>query len=349
MVAAHSQVASAGELSVALRCDGIVDDVRRALWEEHSLIRTYGPRGTVHLLSVADMRMWIGVLGEMPPTPGPFPPDVRLTDSQTEEVLAAIGGALAKSELTLDELSEAVVNASGPWAGDLVMPAFQEMWPRWRQAIALAAARGLLCFGPNRGRKVTYTSPRRYVPDLDRVNRSEASAQLIRAYLHAYGPATPDAFARWLGAPRPWVKYLFADLGERIETVGFEGGTAFVNAGDTAWPSPPPAGIRLLPYFDTYVVACQPRQRLFPRAAAERALSPSGQAGNYPVLMVDDVVAGVWHLRRSGRRGVLTVEPLQPLPAARGGELEDEVDRIGTALGIDAELSVGPVTVGPHA
>ncbi|HJR93245.1 MAG TPA: hypothetical protein VJ938_12450 [Acidimicrobiia bacterium] len=45
MVAAHSQVASAGELAVALRCDGIVDDVRRALWEEHSLIRTYGPRG----------------------------------------------------------------------------------------------------------------------------------------------------------------------------------------------------------------------------------------------------------------------------------------------------------------
>ena len=38
-------------------------------------------------------------------------------------------------------------------------------------------------------------------------------------------------------------------------------------------------GIRLLPYFDAYVVAGQPRERLYPDAAATRALTPAGQAG----------------------------------------------------------------------
>ena len=54
------------------------------------------------------------------------------------------------------------------------------------------------------------------------------------------------------------------------------------------------AGVRrsgLLPYFDAYAVGCHPRERLFPGAAAERALA-RGQAGNRPVLLVDGVVAG---------------------------------------------------------
>ena len=41
------------------------------------------------------------------------------------------------------------------------------------------------------------------------------------------------------------------------------------------------------------------RDRLYPGPAAARALTPSGQAGNYPVLLVDGVVGGLWHQRRS--------------------------------------------------
>ena len=78
-------------------------------------------------------------------------PGVRLDPAQTDEVIAAIDAALADAELTLDELDAEVVRRAGAWAGERVMPAFQELWPRWRQAIRPAAARGALCFGPNRG------------------------------------------------------------------------------------------------------------------------------------------------------------------------------------------------------
>nr|BFE79085.1 hypothetical protein GCM10020093_016860 [Planobispora longispora] len=67
--------------------------------------------------------------------------------------------------------------------------------------------------------------------------------------------------------------------------------------------------MRLLPYFDAYAVGCHPRETVFPGRAAERALA-GGQAGCFPVLLVDGVVAGVWHQRRSGRRIDITVEPL---------------------------------------
>ena len=74
-----------------------------------------------------------------------------------------------------------------------------------------------------------------------------------------------------------------------------------------------------------------------------------GQAGNRPVLLVDGVVAGVWHHRRAGRRIDITVEPLTTLTAARRRLLDAEVERLGAILEGAVEARVGAVTVGPHA
>jgi len=71
------------------------------------------------------------------------------------------------------------------------------------------------------------------------------------------------------------------------------GEAAWTLTGDTATPDRPHRGVRLLPYFDAYVVAGQPRARLYPGAAASRALTPAGKAGNYPVLLIDGIVGGV--------------------------------------------------------
>ncbi len=112
-------------------------------------------------------------------------------------------------------------------------------------------------------------------------------------------------------------------------------------------PAAPPGGVRLLPYFDAYVVGCHPRGRLFPGRAGARALA-NGQAGVFPVLLLGGVVGGVWHLRRSGRRVGITVEPLADLTPAQRGELDAEVARIGDFLGATPQLTIGPVATGAH-
>jgi hypothetical protein len=131
--------------------------------------------------------------------------------------------------------------------------------------------------------------------------------------------------------------------------VELEGMPGWVVAGDASAPETSVEGIRLLPYFDAYVVAAQPRERLYPGAAGRRALSPSGQAGNYPVMLVDGVVGGVWHQQRSGRRLTITVEPIQPLSASQRRELDDEVALVGRVMEAEPTLVIGEVTVGPHA
>ncbi len=109
-----------------------------------------------------------------------------------------------------------------------------------------------------------------------------------------------------------------------------EGSLVWVVAGDTTVPSHRQHGVRLLPCFDAYVVGSQPRDLLFPGRAAQRALIPSGQAGNYPVFLVDGIVAGVWHQRRSGRWLDVTVEPFGRLDAPPG-------------------LTIGTISAGAHA
>jgi hypothetical protein len=340
----HAQVLSAAELSIASRlADATRQTVQDALWQTHDLVKVFGPRGTVHLLPTAELPMWFGALAEVPVAPSqvaPSPEAIRMTREQADVVLAAIDHAVTDAELTVDELSDAVVAAAGAWAGDPVMEAFGGKWPRWRQVLPLAGVRGVVCFGPNRGRKTTYTSPKRWLSDLTLA--TNAVPDLLLRYLHAFGPSSPARFANWLATSEPWARKVFksADL-ELVEVAGEE---LWVARGDTEAPAEPARGLRLLPYFDTYAYAVgNDRARLNPGTAATRA------KGNFQVLLVDGVVGGLWHQKRSGRRLAVTVEPFRLLTARRRRELAEQVGRVGTILGAEPELTIGEVTVGGHA
>lgn len=348
---AHAQVLSAAESSIALRIQQATRvTVRRALWDEHRLIKTYGPRGTVHLLAADDLPIWTAALSAIP-AHSAFPDGVRLTQVQAEEIIAAIADALADAELTIDELDRAIADRVGSWAAERVMPAFQDLWPRWRQLAGVAGHRGVLCFGRNRDRRVTYTSPRRWLPGFQPAHPGKAIASVIMAYLHAYGPATPQQFAQWIGAPPAWAFEQFERRRGQLTEVIFDGTPAWVAEGDTKMPSAAAAtgSVLLLPYFDAFVIGSHPRDPLFPGKATPRARAPSGQAGNYPALIIDGVVAGVWHQRRSGKWIEITVEPLSRLTAVRRRALQTQVERIGEILEGQPRLTVGKVKAGAHA
>jgi Winged helix DNA-binding domain len=227
-----------------------------------------------------------------------------------------------------------------------VIPAFDGWWPRWRQALATAAYRGVLCFGPDRGRRTSYTSPRRWVPGFQGPDDPSAAA-LVLSYLGSYGPATSEHVAQWLGVPAPRVRALVTDIADRLVEVELDGVPALLPDGDGQVPEEDATGLRLLPYFDPYVVGCHPRASLFPGNARERALT-RGQAGTRPVLLVDGRVEGVWHQQRSGKRIQVTVEPFGTVSASRRRALDAEVERLGMILEGTATLTIGTVPARSH-
>ena len=285
-------------------------EVQRALWEDRTLVKTFGPRGTVHLLAAADLPVDGG--------PRPcrrrrrIPERVRFTAERDRRGLAAMGSVLAEAELTVDELTEALAGPAGPWAVERMMPAFQDLWPRWRQVTSRAAYAGVLCFGPDRGRKVTYTNPHRWRPGFrpEAARRRRRARRAVPARLR---PGDAPDFGPWLAippagrpscstdGPRPWCAWSW-----KARRPGPGG-----RHGDDGRPPGRSGCCRT----STRTSSAGSPRLLFPGARGTRALMPSGQAGNYPVLLVDGVVAGVWHQRRSGRRVAITVEPLHRLSA----------------------------------
>jgi hypothetical protein len=344
MGGAHAQMMSAAELSIGVRVENVTpEQIRAALWPGGTLIKTYGPRGTVHLLPRSELSLWCAALGAVP-TGSSLPTDARLNTDQTSRVLEAISEALtASSPLDGDELSAAVVARLGAWAADPVVPAFGGWWPRWRQAISLAAHRGVLAFGDNRGSRVTYVNPGVPVETDSRA----ALAWLLRRYLTTYGPATPEHYGRWLGVRKAWATEQFALYSADLEAVTVEGQPAYVVSGDIAASANPLRRVTLLPHFDPYVIGSFPRDRLFPGMAVTRALG-RGQAGVHPVLLVDGIVAGVWGARRVGSVVTVTVESFAPLSNSNRVRLASAAERIGVLKALDTRLVLGEVTAGAH-
>lgn len=343
MCGVHAQVMTAAELSLGIRTGETATAVREALWTDRSLVKTFGLRGTIHLFPADELPFWGAALSSLPYSRS-LPPELTLSPAQVDDIVAAIGAALQDTFLTADELTGEVVKRAGAWAGALVMPAFDGMWPLWRMAMSDAANRGALCFGPNRGRKVTYTNPSRWVPASSHASEDPFGDLALR-YLASYGPATPQQFAQWLAIPKRPAVELFERLSDQLEEVSLEGKQAWLVRATPDHSLVP--GLRLLPLFDAYTVGCHPRDLLFPGTAAERALA-RGQAGNVAVILIDGTVQGVWHQKKTGKKLAVTAEPFLKLSSKMRRLLEAEAERVGLLAEAAVSLTIGEVTARAH-
>ena len=114
MAGAHAQVISAAELWVGVRATTVTpSDIRPALRQGGSVVKTYGPRGTVHLLPRVELPLWCAALCAVP-YGSPLAEGVRLDADHLTAIVAAIADSLATADsLNGDELGDAVVERLG--------------------------------------------------------------------------------------------------------------------------------------------------------------------------------------------------------------------------------------------
>lgn len=76
--------------------------------------------------------------------------------------------------------------------------------------------KGLVVFRERDSISPTFTSPLRWLGH-KLVPSAQGTAELARRFLHAYGPATPRAFADWLGSTPAQAKRLWQQIEEELE------------------------------------------------------------------------------------------------------------------------------------
>jgi hypothetical protein len=310
----HAQVASSAELQLQARIAGV--DVRAELWEQRSLVKSYGPRGTLHLLPRDEVPLWAAANAwEVEP----WYERHGFTRRKADAIVAAVGKALDGCELTRAELA-AAVGRKDPRVREL-------LGSGWAYLLGPAAAKGLLCFGPPRGAAVTFVRADQWLGGWDERDPEESMLEIVKRFVRAYGPTTHAELADWLARKPGQAKALLDRL--ELEQVEVEGTKRWVLTGDTV-PDEEPSALRLVPQYDVYVVGSRPRDQLMSPAARERI--SSFRRGIYEgavalaTVLYRGRIAGLWE-RKAGRVAVEAFErlPKRALGAEAhrlGGELE---------------------------
>jgi Winged helix DNA-binding domain len=106
----HAQVLSSAELTLWARVEGLAPDaVRRALWEERSLVKTWAMRGTLHLLPAAEFPEWQAALSTRRLwEAGAWQRGFGVSLAELERLNDAIAQALDGQLLTREELAARV-------------------------------------------------------------------------------------------------------------------------------------------------------------------------------------------------------------------------------------------------
>src|SRR5712692_2680551 len=257
----QAQVMSAAELALCTRVEGLSPhDVHSALWQDHTLVKTWAMRGTIHLLAARELPLYVAARDwQHNASWSNYFAEFGLSPAQQEAFLLAVPHVLEQGPLTRLQLADAVAKHTGvAHVRDLILSS------SWGSPLKPSAYRGDLCFGPGQGQNVTFMNPRVWIGKWQLIEPELALQEMARRYLQAYGPATPEDFAFWWGYQKGLARKLFQSIAEELEEVEVEGWQAFALSATLPLMQSvePVEAIHLLPLFDAYTIGvprdCEP-------------------------------------------------------------------------------------------
>lgn len=273
--------------SALLALHARVADVRPSDWEAPSLVQVWGPRYTAYVIPEQDRALF--TLGRLP--------DHRKGRERAQAMAKRLREHLGEGRRRYDEIGHALgIN---------------------HNALRYAATTGtvLIHWGGAHRPEVWVVA----APDVDPML---ARVELLRRYLHVFGPGTPASFAEWAGVTRPEAGTAFAALADSLLAVSSPIGDSWILAGDEASfrrAGDQPAVVRLLPSGDPYFL-CQGAERelLVADRQHQAQLWPSRV---WPgALLVDGEIRGTW--RRSD--ATVAIDAWDRFPKARREAVEAE-------------------------
>ncbi|MBO3749064.1 AlkZ family DNA glycosylase [Streptosporangiaceae bacterium NEAU-GS5] len=329
----QAQVASSADLALAVRL-GRRPDTGPALWESRTLVKSWAMRGTLHLMPSDEWPSYVATLSSLRFWEKPsWLRGHGVTAAEVDAILGSVGEALGEAPLTREELVDAVIAATGD---DHLREALTSGWGMLLKPLSIL---GGLCYGPPRQSKVTFVAPAAWLPGWPAAlpSSEQAGPAVVRAFMGAHGPGTPDTFNTWLyrgGVRKQVLRQWFADLESELADVEVDGTPMKLLAAheDDLAAQKVSSEVHLLPGFDQYVLGA-PRdlEPLLPRAVRARVSRTAGWIS--PVIVHEGRIKGVWEVKD----GELAAELFEPVPP-----FDDKAAHIGRLLGRELKVTVSP-------
>jgi hypothetical protein len=157
----------------------------------------------------------------------------------------------------------------------------------------------------------------------------EARAEILRRYLEAFGPASPNDFRVWAMMRMAEVRPAFERLEQLQPLRRFrdESGRELLDVARAPLPDPDtPAPVRFLPKWDNVLLAWTDRTRVLPERYRKKVIQVNGDVA--PTFLVDGFVAGTWRVDD----GRVVTEPFGKPSRAVQRDLKDEAERLEAFL-----------------
>ncbi len=238
-----------------------VDRIHEASWEDPALVQIWGPRYSVYVVAADDLAVF---------TVGRSPDDPKARHVATD--------LAARLDVLLDG-GAMPFGAAGRALGE----------PHNRLRYATTTGRVVLRWDGARQPTI------RTVPQPE-VDPSDARRELVRRYLHVFGPSTAESFGRWAGIRARSAVAAFDELRGSLTAVTTPIGAAWMLSSDEdaiRRTGEPEAAVRLLPSGDTYfLLRDADRELLVPDAAHRDMLwTPRVWPG---AILADGEIVGTW-------------------------------------------------------
>jgi Winged helix DNA-binding domain len=344
MAGAQAQVVSAAQISLWARVRRLrIDDVRAAI-RDRALVKAWCMRRTLHLVPAGDLCIFIRGTARRAAREIQWMRGQGVGEQTLDELIAAAVRALHRP-VTGRDLIEQVSSSlevplrmvrGGGWGSRAMVPGvgLGRLTIPVRYLLHLVGARAAVCSGPASGQDPTFVRADIWIPGWRDVPAADAETALLRRYLRAFGPATPADFAGWTGMALRHAREIWAREEANMAPVSVDGWSAAVLSDDlprlkTASDPPP---VRLLPYFDSFLLGHRRREHLVSARHHPRVYRAQGWIT--PVLLVDGRVAGVWAHAQDGSRLRVRVTGFGPVSRRVAAGIRDEADDLGRFLGL---------------
>jgi hypothetical protein len=305
------------------------------LFDERSLVKLWGQRGTLHVYATTD---WPLVCAMLAGRQSWWARNAERTDSLDAyaelvtgaEALLREKGVIGRSDLRASGL---ILNEDhlSPWGG-----IFTELV---RQGYACHAARdgeGLFAH------RATWRPDLVWAPP----DPEEANLEVLRRYLRAYGPATLHDFAYWHSGRIETARRWWAALEAELAPVMVDGAELFLLREDVDDLLAPAEElrrtVRLLYRFDPLLLAHKDKRWIVPPAHHKQVFRIAGHIEG--VVLDAGVAMATWRYERKARGLNITLEPFTKLLQ----RVRRQIEKQATPIANFFDLPLMEIVEQPH-
>jgi hypothetical protein len=312
--------------SIGLRLPGSTDDQIEQAIADNRIIRTWMMRGTLHLVSIADVQWILNLL--------------------SARQIAGSARRYQQLELDADTLKS---------SSDLFVKALEKHGPMTRKALrTMLEENGISGAGQRTVHMLQHASMHQLIYQSVAVSneptfllfdtsncvqreKDDGLAELARRYFTSRGPTTLQDYVGWSSLTVKEARAGLESIKSELEEATIDGETYYFPPAADLKPQLSPTSYAL-PGFDEYFLGYRNRKAIIEPQYFERVV-PGGNGIFFPTIVIDGRIVGTW--KRTFKKGVIviTTAPFTSLTKQQMDAFQTAAQKYGDFLGMSVTFS----------